>query len=225
MVAEIFLGRIKKWNDARIVKENQSVALPDMNIAVVHRSDGSGTTAIFSDYLSKVSANWKKTVGAGKALNWPVGLGAKGNPGVAGMVQQVPGALGYVELIYAMSNDMPYADIKNASGVYVTPSIQSVSLAADVDLPEDTRVSITDTAARDGYPISGFTWLILYNEQSYKGRTQEQAQTLLDLMWWVIHEGQELAEPLHYAPLPKEAVAKSEVLLKSVTFNGKAILK
>jgi phosphate transport system substrate-binding protein len=137
----------------------------------------------------------------------------------------VPGALGYVELIYAMSNAMPYADIKNSSGVYVTPSIQSVSLAADVDLPDDTRVSITNTAARDGYPISGFTWLILYKEQSYKGRTKEQAEILLELMWWVIHEGQELAEPMHYAPLPGEAVVKSEALLRSVTFNGTAIRK
>jgi len=225
VVADMFLGTITKWNDARIAKENKGVALPDMDIAIVHRSDGSGTTAIFSDYLSKVSSTWKEKVGAGKSLNWPIGLGAKGNPGVAGLIKQVPGALGYVELIYAMSNKMPYAEIKNASGNYVTPSIQSVSLAADVDLPDDTRVSITNTAAKQGYPISGFTWLILYREQSYNNRTQEQGETLLDLVWWVTHEGQGLAEALHYAPLPKEAVVKSEVLLNSVTFNGTALRK
>jgi len=189
----------------------------------VHRSDGSGTTAIFSDYLSKVSSTWKGKVGAGKSLNWPTGLGAKGNPGVAGLIKQVPGSVGYVELIYAMTNNMPYADVKNQAGSYIAPSIKSVSSAANVDLPDDTRVSITDTAAKDGYPISGFTWLILYQEQNYDGRTNAQAKTLLDMVWWAIHDGQKLAEPLHYASLGKEAVAKAEALLKSVTFNGKKI--
>ncbi len=225
IIADIFLGKVKKWNDPRIEKINPGVKLPGMNIVVVHRSDGSGTTFIFSDYLSKISSKWKGQVGAGKSLNWPTGLGAKGNPGVAGLIKQVPGSLGYVELIYAMGNKMPYADIMNKSGVYVKPTIKSVSLAADVTLPDDTRISITDTAARQGYPISGFTWIILYKEQSYDGRDREKATTLLDLLWWMMHEGQELAEPLHYAPLPEQAVQKAEVILTSATYNGMPILK
>ncbi len=225
IIVDIFFGKINKWNDKRIAAINPKAQLPDMNIVVVHRSDGSGTTFIFSDYLSKVSTQWKEKVGAGKSLNWPCGLGAKGNPGVAGLIKQVPGSVGYVELIYAMSNKMPYADINNRAGVFVTPSIESVSLAANIDLPDDTRVTITDTDAKAGYPISGFTWLILYKEQNYNGRTRAKAETLLNMLWWVIHEGQELAVPLHYAPLPKEAVAKAEIILKSVTYNGKPILK
>lgn len=225
IIADMFTGKLDMWNDARIVAINPGAKLPDMKIVVVHRSDGSGTTFIFSDYLSKVSPDWKEKVGAGKSLNWPTGLGAKGNPGVAGLVKQVPGSVGYVELIYAMGNKMPYASIRNRSGAFVVPTIESVSSAADVPLPDDTRVTITDTAASQGYPISGFTWLIFYQEQSYNGRSREQAGTLLDLLWWTIHEGQELAEPLHYAPLPKEAVAKAEILLKSAVWQGTAILK
>lgn len=225
IVSGIFLGEIKKWNDPKIQAANTSVSLPDINIVVVHRSDGSGTTAIFSDYLSKVSSTWKEKVGAGKSLNWPTGLGAKGNSGVAGLIKQVPGSVGYVELIYAMSNNMPYARIKNKSGNYVAPSIESVSLAANVALPDDTRVSITDTDAKDGYPISGFTWLIFYKEQNYDKRSSDQAKTLVDMLWWVLHDGQTLAEPLHYAPLPDEAVKKGETILKSITYKGKSVFK
>ncbi len=225
IITDIFMGTIKKWNDERIAAINKGVSLPDMNIVVVHRSDGSGTTFIFSDYLSKVSTAWKEKVGTGKSLNWPTGLGAKGNPGVAGLIKQVPGSVGYVELIYAMGNKMPYAEIKNKSGNYVTPSIESVSLAANVPMPDDTRLTITDTAAKKGYPLSGFTWLIFYQEQNYDGRTMEKAQTLLNMLQWVINEGQGLAEPLHYAPLPKAAVEKAETILKSATYGGKAILK
>lgn len=225
IITDIFLGKITKWNDSRISAINPDVKLPDMNIVVVHRSDGSGTTFIFSDYLGKVSKEWTEKVGVGKSLKWPTGLGAKGNPGVAGLIKQVPGSIGYVELIYAMSNKMPYADIKNKSGVFVTASIESVSLAANVTLPDDTRVTITDTDAKDGYPISGFTWLICYKEQSYDERTKEKAETLLNMLWWNIHEGQELAEPLHYAPLSAEAVKKAEAILRSVTYQGAPILK
>lgn len=225
IVAEIFLGKLTKWNDERIVKANPGVKLPDMTIVVVHRSDGSGTTFIFSDYLSKVSAEWKKTVGTGKSLNWPSGLGAKGNPGVAGLVKQLPGSIGYVELIYAVSNNMPVANVRNKSGKFVSPSIESVSLAADTELPDHTRVSITDTGAEGGYPISGFTWLIFYKEQKYDGRSRDKARELLDLVWWITHEGQEFAEPLHYAPLPEEAVKKAEAVMKSAVYGGKPILK
>ena len=225
IISEIFLGKIIKWNDSKIKAANKAVALPDINIVVVHRSDGSGTTSIFSDYLSKVSSQWKEKVGAGKSLNWPTGLGAKGNPGVAGLVKQVPGSVGYVELIYALSNNMSYAHVQNKSGNFVAPSIETVSLAANVALPEDTRVSITDTDSKDGYPISGFTWLIFYKEQNYDNRDKAKADTLINMLWWVLHEGQELAKPLHYAPLPDEAVKKGEKILKAVTYNGTPLLK
>jgi phosphate transport system substrate-binding protein len=225
VIADIFLGRLTKWNDQRIVETNPGVDLPDMTIVVVHRSDGSGTTFIFSDYLSKVSEQWNKTVGTGKSLNWPSGLGAKGNPGVAGLVKQLPGSIGYVELIYAVSNNMPVANVKNRSGGFITPSIESVSLAAETALPAHTRVSITDTDAEKGYPISGFTWLIFYREQNYDGRSMERARELMDLMWWITHDGQEFCEPLHYAPLPEEAVLKAEAVMKSAVYGGKPILK
>jgi phosphate transport system substrate-binding protein len=225
LIVDIFLGRIEKWNDKRILDVNPGVQLPDMNIATVHRSDGSGTTAIFSDYLSRVSAEWKERVGAGKSLNWPNGLGAKGNPGVAGLVKQVPGAIGYVELIYAVQNKMPFAEVKNKSGVFIKPSIKSVSAAAGMAIPDDTRVSIVDTAAKDGYPISGFTWLVLYKEQKYSGRSKEKATDLVNLLNWILHEGQQLAEGLDYAPLPAEAVKKAEAVLKSATYDGAAIIQ
>ena len=225
IIVDIFLGRIDKWNDKRIAEINQGAKLPDMNIVTVHRSDGSGTTSIFSDYLSRVSAEWKERVGAGKSLNWPNGLGAKGNPGVAGLIKQMPGAIGYVELIYAAQNKMAYADIKNKSGNFIKPSTASVSLAADAAMPDDTRVSIVNTAAKDGYPISGFTWLVLYKEQKYAGRSQEKAESLLKLLWWITHEGQMLAGPLDYAPLCKETVKKAEVILKTAAYNGAALLK
>jgi len=225
VLADIFLSKIDKWNDPRICAVNADIKMPEMNIVVVHRSDGSGTTSIFSDYLRKVSPEWQAKVGAGKSLNWPTGLGAKGNPGVAGLVKQVPGALGYVELIYAVGNKMPYADVKNRAGAFITPSMESVSQAANVVLPDDTRASITDTDAKAGYPISGFTWIVLYKEQSYGNRPKQKAEALLNLMWWMTHQGQDLAEPLHYAPLPKDAVMKAEALLRSATFGGAPLLK
>jgi len=223
VLADIYLGKIKKWNDQRLSKINPGIDLPDMAIVVVHRSDGSGTTFIFSDYLSKVSPEWEKQVGRGKSLNWPEGLGAKGNPGVAGLVKQLPGSIGYVELIYSLQNEMPAGLIMNKSGNYIEPSMEGVSLAAGVDLPEDTRVSITDTEAERGYPISGFTWLIFYQEQNYNGRSLDQAESLMDLVWWVIHDGQKFAEPLHYAPLPEGAVEKAEKIVRSVVYDGKQI--
>ena len=224
VIADIFMGRITKWNDPAVARINPDVSLPDLNIVVVHRSDGSGTTFIFSDYLSKVSSDWEQTVGRGKSLNWPVGLGAKGNPGVAGLVKQLPGSVGYVELVYAEQNDMAVAAVENCSGEFVDPSIESVSLAADIDLPPDTRISITNTDAEGGYPISGFTWLIFYLEQSYGGRSEQQARGLVDLMWWVVHEGQEYAQALHYAPLPEQARAVCEDIIGSVVYQEQRIL-
>ncbi len=225
VIADIFLGKIKKWDDARITGMNPGAKLPNTDISVVHRSDGSGTTAIFSSYLSKVSSEWKEKVGAGPSLTWPVGLGGKGNPGVAGLVQQTPGGFGYVELIYALQNKMPYGTIKNKKGNFVKPTIPSTSLAANTALPDDMRVDLTDTDATEGYPISGFTWILVYKEQSYAGKPEEKAKALVNLLWWMTHEGQKYAEPLHYAPLSKAAVGKAEKLIKSITFNGNPLMK
>jgi len=226
VLADIFLGKINRWNDARITALNPSANLPKTTITVVHRSDGSGTTAVFSDYLSKVSEPWKSGVGAGQSLKWPVGVGGKGNAGVAGLVKQLPGAVGYVELIYVLQNNMPYASLKNKSGSFVKPSLASTTAAANVTIPEDvTRTSLTNTDAADGYPISTFTWILLYREQGYDNRTQAKADAQAKLLWWMIHDGQKYAEALSYAALPKAVVAKAEVLIKSLTFNGAALLK
>ncbi len=223
VIADAFLGKITKWNDERIKALNPGVKLPDRNITIVHRSDGSGTTFIFSDYLTKVSKDWEKQIGRGKALNWPVGIGGKGNPGVAGLVKQTSGAMGYVELIYTLQNKMPYALIKNKSGNFIEPSLETVSQAANIDIPADTRVSITDTDAKNGYPISSFTWLIFYKEQNYNKRSPDQVKALLSLLWWVEHSGQKYNEALEYAKLPEAAVKRAEVILKSVVYNGKKI--
>jgi len=225
IIADIFLGKVKKWNDSRITAVNPEVKLPDTDITVVHRSDGSGTTFIFSSYLSKVSQEWKEKVGSGPSLNWPVGLGGKGNPGVAGLVKQTPGSFGYVELIYALQNQMPYGTIKNKKGNFIEPTIASTSLAAETALPDDMKVDLTDTDAARGYPLSGFTWIIVYKEQDYAKRPEEEAKDLVDLLWWMTHKGQGYAEPLHYAPLSKVAVEKAEKLIKSISYKGKPILK
>ncbi len=225
VIAAIFLGKIIRWDDPRIAAINPEIKLPAISIVVVHRSDGSGTTFIFSDYLTKVSKDWAFKVGADKSLNWPVGLGAKGNPGVAGLINQTPGAIGYVELIYTMQNNMPAGIIKNKAGNFIEPNIKSTSAAANIDMPDDTRVSLTDTDAADGYPISGFTWLIFYKEQNYGGRSKEQAEALMKLMWWVIHEGQQIAEQLKYSALPAAAVKKAETILQSVVYNNSPLLK
>ena len=225
VIADIFLGKIKKWSDARITAMNPSVKLPNTDIIVVHRSDGSGTTAIFSIYLSKVSPEWKGKVGAGPSLNWPLGLGGKGNPGVAGLVQQIPGSFGYVELIYALQNKMPYGMIMNKKGNFVKPTIASTSLAANTALPDDMKVDLTDTDAAEGYPISGFTWILVYKEQNYANRTEEKAKALVNLLWWMTHEGQKYAEPLHYAPLSKAAVEKAEKLIKFITYRDMPLMK
>ena len=225
LISDIFLGKIKKWNDERIKRVNPSLNLPNMEIIVVHRSDGSGTTFIFTDYLSKISEEWKEKVGAGTQVNWPTGIGGKGNEGVAGLVKQIPGSIGYVELIYAIQNELPVGLIMNKSGNFIEPSIESVSASADIELPDDMRVSITNTDAKEGYPISGFTWILVYKEQNYDGRKKEKAEALVKLLWWMTHEGQKYTKPLHYAPLPEKIVKKVEKLIKSITYNGKSILK
>jgi len=225
VIADTFLGKITKWRDAWITAMNPGVKLPNTDIIVVHRSDGSGTTSIFSSYLSKVSPEWKEKVGAGPSINWPAGLGGKGNPGVAGLVQQTPGSFGYVELIYALQNKMPYGMIKNKKGNFVKPTVASTSLAANTALPDDMKVDLIDTDAAEGYPISGFSWILVYKEQNYANKTEEKAKALVNLLWWMTHEGQKYAEPLHYAPLSKAAVEKAEKLIKLITYKDMPLLK
>ncbi|MCX6256371.1 MAG: phosphate ABC transporter substrate-binding protein PstS [Bacteroidia bacterium] len=224
VVADIFLGKITKWNDKRIQGINPGVKLPDLAISIIHRSDGSGTTYIFSDYLSKVSDSWKNKPGTGKSLDWPVGIGAKGNEGVSGLVKQTPGSIGYVELIYAIQNKMPFAKLKNKSGNFVEASLKSVSASADVSIPADARVSLTNTDAKDGYPISSFTYILVYKDQKYGTRSESQAKSTIDLIWWMIHNCKQYAEPLNYSSLPVAALKIAEANLKSVMYGNKKLL-
>lgn len=224
IIANIFLGKIKAWNDPQIAAANAGVQLPATPIVVAHRSDGSGTTNIFTTYLSKVSSQWNANPGKGSSINWPVGLGGKGNEGVAGLVKQTPGAIGYVELAYAIQNKMAFAKVQNKAGNYITPSVASTKAASNIQLPEDSKVSLTDTEAADGYPISGFTWALIYKEQKYDNRSQDRAAKLLKLLWWNIHEGQKFCEALNYAPLSPAAVGVAEKILNAATYDGKPIL-
>ena len=225
VLANIFLGKITKWNDPAIAAINKGVKLPSTGIVVAHRSDGSGTTNIFTTYLAKVSDDWNKTVGKGSSVNWPKGLGGKGSEGVGGLVKQTPGAIGYIELAYAVQNNMPYARIQNKSGNYISPSIPAVSAAANIQIPADTKVSLTNTDAADGYPISGFSWVILYKEQKYGDRSADRAGRLVKLIEWMIHDGQQYSSALTYAPLSSAAVSAGDGVLKTVTYDGKPILQ
>ena len=224
IIADIFSGRIVKWNDAMIATANPGVALPPRDIVVVHRSDGSGTSYIFTDYLSKISQNWRDKVGKGTAVSWPVGLGGKGNEGVTGLVKQTPFSLGYVELIYALSNDLPYASVKNKAGEFVKPSLESVTAAAAgvaADMPEDFRVSITDAPGAAAYPIAGMTWLLVYEKQ----KDVEKGQKLVGFLSWMLGDGQKQASDLHYAPLPPAVATKALAsLAKITTSDGKPLL-
>jgi phosphate transport system substrate-binding protein len=223
-LADIYLGKISTWNAAEIKASNKGVNLPDLPIVVIHRSDGSGTSFIFTDYLTKVNADWAKKVGKASAVNWPAGLGGKGSEGVAGLVKQTPGAIGYVELAYAKQNHMPFANIQNKGGKFITPTIEATTLASNVVIPADSKVSITDTDNPKGYPIASFTWALIYKEQNYGGRSKARATELVKLLWWNIHQGQADCAPLNYAPLSKSAVKVAETILKSATYGGKAIL-
>jgi len=223
-LADIFLGKIAKWNSPEIADANKGVALPDLPIVVVHRSDGSGTSFIFTDYLTKVNTDWAKKVGKASAVNWPAGLGGKGSEGVAGLVKQTPGGITYVELAYAKQNGMAFANIQNKSGKYIAPTIEATTLASNVTIPEDSKVSITNTDNPKGYPIASFTWALIYKEQDYNGRSKARATELLKLLWYNIHQGQAECAPLNYAPLSKSAVKVAEKILKSATYQGKPIL-
>ena len=223
-LADIYLGKISSWNAAEIKATNKGVNLPSLPIVVIHRSDGSGTSFIFTDYLTKVNPDWAKRVGKASAVNWPAGLGGKGSEGVAGLEKNTPGAIGYVELAYAKQNNMPFANIQNKSGKFIAPTLEATTLASNVTLPEDSKVSITDTDNPKGYPISSFTWALIYKEQNYNSRSKDRATQLVKLLWFNIHDGQKACPPLNYAPLSKTAVKVAEKILKSATYDGKAIL-
>lgn len=222
VLAEIFLGTVTKWNDAKIAASNKGVNLPDKAIVVVHRSDGSGTTYIFVEYLSKVSKEWKEKVGVGTSVKWPVGLGGKGNEGVAGQVKQIDGSIGYVELAYAVKNNLSYASIKNKAGNFIVPSLESVTAAAMNEakkMPADLRVSITDASGKDSYPISGFTWLLIYQNQ----KNEEKAKAMVNFLKWAFREGEKFAPSLYYAPLPKEVIVLNEKKIASIRYNGQPV--
>src|SRR3954469_11842621 len=223
LLVDIFMGRVTNWNDPKIAALNPGVKLPDLDLIVVHRSDGSGTTYVFTDYLNKFSREWKDKVGFATSVNWPVGLGGKGNEGVTQQIKQVEGALGYVELIYAISNKLPYASIKNASGAFVEPSLESVTAAAaGAKLPKDTdfRVSITNAPGDQAYPIASFTWLLVKKDN----KDAAKAKLIRDfLTWMVTPEAQKMATELHYAPLPDPVVSLVQARLPTLKAGGKMI--
>jgi phosphate transport system substrate-binding protein len=226
VVADIFAGEIKMWNDERLVALNPDVTLPAEAIIPVFRSDGSGTTFVFTDYLTKVSPMWKEKFGAGKSVNFPSGQAAKGNPGVAGVISQTKNSIGYVGSEYAFAQKIPYAKIGNMRGEFVEPDAASISAAASGEIPTDTRCSITNADAAGAYPISTFTWMVIYKEQNYSDRSKEQAAATLDLLKYILSdEAQTITSEVHYAPLPAKAKELSMKNLKTVTYDGVAILQ
>ena len=215
VLSDIYLGNITKWSDSRITSINSGLSLPDEAIFVTHRSDGSGTTNIFTGYLSKVSNSWKSKVGQGTSVNWPVGLGGKGNEGVAGLVKQTEGSIGYVELAYAEKNNLPYAALKNKAGYFVEPTFDAVSAAAAgfiKNMPADLRVEITNADGKDSYPIAGFTWLLIYKNMKDKAK----ARAVVKFLKWAVTDGEKYAKELYYAPLPKEVVKLDEKKIEQI---------
>lgn len=222
VLADIFLGKITNWNDSRIAADNPGISLPDLKIMVAHRSDGSGTTYIFSDYLSSISPDWLSKVGKGTSLSWSVGVGGKGNAGVAGAVQQTPGSIGYVELAYAVQNNLAFATLQNKDGKWLAPSLQGASAAAAAaKIPDDMRVSIVNAPGADAYPIAGFSWALIYQDQKDKAK----GEALVNFINWAIHDGQNLSEELLYAKLPDILVTREEAMLKTITAGGQPLLK
>jgi len=214
-LADIYLGKIVMWNDPRLVADNPGVKLPPKPIVVVHRTDGSGTTSIFTDYLSNVSKEWAHKVGKGTSVKWPAGLGGKGNEGVAGEIKTTPYSIGYVELAYAFENKLPYASLKNKSGNFIEPSIRSTSAAAAgaaKHMPEDYRISLVNQPGRDAYPIVGFTWLLVYEHQ----KDALKGKKLVEFLNWSLHKGQKMASPLLYAPLPENVQKMVEKTIKTI---------
>jgi phosphate transport system substrate-binding protein len=212
VLADIYLGKLTKWNDVRITKINPGMNFPDLNITVVHRSDGSGTTYIFTDYLSKVSSDWKNTVGKNTSVKWPVGIGGKGNEGVAGSIRQLPGSIGYIELIYALQNKIPFGVVQNSSHNFIKASLESTTAAAEgVKMPADFRVSITDPPGKNAYPIASFTWLLVPTNPA----DASKGKILKDFLFWMLDKGQTMTEALSYAPLPKQVVEMEKAAVTS----------
>lgn len=224
LVSDIFMGNITHWNDARLKAINPDVNLPNLAITPVYRSDGSGTTYNFSDYLSTVSPTWNEKMGKGKALKWDAGIAAKGNPGVAGIVQQTEGAIGYIGSEYALTLKLPAAKLKNKAGNFVDARLETISAAANVDLPDDMRATIIDSADPNAYPISLFTWILVYKEQNFAGHSLDEAEQLIDLLKYIISdEGQEVASKINYAPLSEQALEKTRHLIGQITYNEKVL--
>lgn len=220
IIADIYLGKIKTWNDPAITKINTGVTLPSQNITVVHRSDGSGTTGIFTHYLSDVSSDWSSKVGAGTTVNWPVGVGGKGNAGVAAAVKSTVGSIGYLELAYVISNNISYTLVQNKDGSYVKPSLDGAKAdAANVTtIPPDLRFFIVNAAGTDSYPISGFSWVVVYQNQA----NTDRGKAVANMLWWMTHDGQQYATALTYVPLPDAIVAKSEAQIKAMKCGSSA---
>ena len=214
-IVDIFMGKITRWNDRRLADQNPGVQLPDLDMVVVHRSDGSGTTYIWVDFLSSVSKEWNTKVGRGASVNWPAGLGGKGNEGVAGQIKQLPGAVGYVELIYAKQNKLPYADVKNAAGNYITPSLESITEAlSTAKIPDDFRFSMVNAPGEKAYPIAGTTWLLVYEQQKDAGKGKK----LVEFLNWAINQGEGMAAALDYAPLPDEVKHRVLERIKTIKY-------
>lgn len=221
VLADIFLGEITRWNDARIKELNPDLTLPNSYIIVARRSDASGTTYTFSDYLASVSDKWAARVGVGRSLKWPTGLGQRGNEGVAALVRQNPGAIGYVEQAYAEQSRLAQVALQNKDGYFVLPSLEGASLtAAGVEMPADYRVSIVNGSGKDAYPIATFTWLLVYTDAS----DHQKGKQIADFLWWAIHDGQEYAAELNYAPLPDAVVKSLEQTLAGLVYNGQPLL-
>jgi phosphate transport system substrate-binding protein len=222
VLAGIYLGKITRWNDPKIAELNKTVTMPNADIVVAHRSDGSGTTDIFTNYLTTVNVEWRSKVGRGKAVNWPVGIGGKGNEGVAGVVKQTQGAIGYVELAYARQNKMKVAALRNRDGNFVTPTIDATSAAAAgmaKSIPPDFRVSLVDAPGKQSWPISGLTWILVYKEQ----KDEAKGKSMVRFLKWAIRDGQKMEAALDYAPLPKELAEKVDKTLKLVSCKGKSL--
>jgi phosphate transport system substrate-binding protein len=221
VLADIYLGKVSKWNDARIAADNAGAKLPAKPISVVYRTDGSGTTNVFTDYLSAVSRDWKEKVGAGKSVKWPVGLGAKGNEGITGQLTTTPYTIGYIERAYATQNKLPMAELKNKAGKFITPSTDAMSAAAEgVEMPPELYVSLVNSAAETAYPISGYTYLLVYAD----AKDASKGEAIAKYVWWALHDGQKFAPSLDYAPLPAKVVTMVEARLKELSSGGKKFL-
>lgn len=224
VVSDIYRGKITNWNDEKIKAINPDLSLPDKAITPVYRSDGSGTTFVFSDYMSKADSLWQKEIGHGKSLQFPAGVAAKGNPGVAGVIAETEGSIGYIGSEYALALNIPAAQMKNSSGNFIKADDKSISAAANVNMPDDTRLMITNSSNPEAYPISTFTWIIVYKEQNYNKRTIEQAQALKGLLDYVTGKtGQDIAVRTHYAPLSGQALEKTKIAINTITFNGQPL--